>query len=85
MTPEERLCLRSEQFGLSSWHRLTLIGWLSGFFAADCFCDSMHGTACVNWLRSLNVLCMTGLQAVILTVVERRMNLLNLCSSRTSA
>ena len=78
MTPEECLSLRSERFGRPSWQRLTLIGWLSGFFAADCFCDSVHGTACVDWLRSLNVLCMAGLTAVILTVVGRRMNLLKL-------
>ncbi len=46
--------------------------------------DSAAAAACVDWLRSLNVLCVAGLAAVMRTVVDRRMNLLNLRNGTAS-
>ena len=62
---------------------LACFGWLScGLpLLAAAACEPVFDSVWTDWLRVLTVLCEPGLAAVILTVVCRRMNLVNLHSS----
>ena len=62
---------------------LACFGWLSCDLPllAAAACEPVFDSAWTDWLRVLTVLCEPSLAAVILTVVCRRMNRVNLQSS----